>query len=105
MNNIEFIEKEIENLKSLLELDDVLCEITDNDYKYYTKQLQILQQIKSELKVLQILTKCIRVSTISYDDNDVSKTAYDYSLETYELTIEEFNTLDNYCKALGWFDE
>lgn len=62
--------------------------------------LQQLEQIKSELDVLQILTKCIRVSTVSYDDNDMSKTSYNYSLETDELTIEEFNTLDNYYKAL-----
>lgn len=107
---IEFIDQNIfESKNHIQHLNNKINEYKEypsfvKSYKEEIENLkpivQILEQIKSELDVLQILTKCIRVSTISYDDNDVSKTSYDYSLETDELTIEEFNTLDNYYKAL-----
>lgn len=80
-------------------------EIYEKGVEVCEELIEINEQIKSELEVLQILTKCIRVSIISYDDNDMSKTAYDYSLETDQLTTEEFNILDNYCKSLGVCDE
>ena len=47
---IEFIEKEIEKLKDLLELDDVLCLTTDDDYKFLYNRLKMFQQIKAELE-------------------------------------------------------
>lgn len=52
MNSLEFIKKEIENLKSLLELDDVLCDL---DYKFCIDRLQTLEQIKTKLETWEII--------------------------------------------------
>lgn len=106
MNSINFINKKIkETERGIICYEELLKKYPKDNalikcLNFREKELQAFQQIKFELDVLLILTKCIRVSTISYDDSDVSKTFYDYSLETDELTIKEFNTLDNYYKAL-----
>lgn len=60
MNSLEFIDKEIESLKAMLELDDVLCELSDNDYKFCNDRLKTLHQIKSELEVWYVVKPCIR---------------------------------------------
>lgn len=55
MTNLEFINEEIERIKELLELDDVLCELSDNDYKFCNDRLKILQQIKNELEIMELI--------------------------------------------------
>ena len=54
---IEFIEKEIEKLKEFLELDDVLCLSTDEDYKFWYNRLKMFQQIKEELDAWEVVKK------------------------------------------------
>lgn len=112
MNRLELINKlilekkiDIKVHKEILQIDNSKKVFHNSVIRECEECINALEQIKSELDVLQILTKCIRVSTISYDDNNMSKTSYDYSLETDELTIEEFNVLDNYYKASEVKDE
>lgn len=105
IRTIKSLQNKVDNYDQLLQGPLDPFKIQSKEYyidmlNIYKCMLNIYQQVKAELDVLQILTKCIRVSTISYDDNDISKNSYDYSLETDELTIEEFNTLDNYYKEL-----
>lgn len=57
MNSLEFIEKEIANIREFLELDDVLCIQTDKDYKFLYDRLKILQQIKTELEAWEVVKK------------------------------------------------
>lgn len=54
---IEFVEKEIENIKELLGLDDVLCLSTDEDCKFWYNRLQALEQIKCELEAWEVMKK------------------------------------------------
>lgn len=90
MSNLKFIEKEIEDLKSLLELDDVLCEITDNDYKYYTEQLQTLQQIKTILEAWEIVKQDF---IVTWENPDIANGYYlkyfgDTEYETIKKALE-----------------
>lgn len=57
MTNLEFIEKEIEKLEAFLELNDVLCELSDNDYKLYNDRLQKFKQIKTDLEAWVVVKK------------------------------------------------
>lgn len=59
---IEFIEKEIKNIKELFELDDALCLKTDEDYKFWYNRLQTLKQIKCELETWEIIKSSINLS-------------------------------------------
>lgn len=54
MNSLEFIDLEIEKLKAILYLDDVVCELSDNDYKLCNDRIKKLQQIKAELEAWEI---------------------------------------------------
>ena len=60
MNSLKIINEEIEKLKTILELDDVLCELSDNDHKFYNDKLQTLQQIKNELEAWYVIQPNIR---------------------------------------------
>jgi len=55
MTNLEFINKEIEKIKELLELEDVLCLKNDEDYKFWYDRLKMFQQIKSKLEAWEIV--------------------------------------------------
>lgn len=59
MNSLKIINEEIEKLKTILELDDVLCELSDNDHKFYNDKLQTLQQIKNELEAWEVVKENI----------------------------------------------
>ena len=54
---IEFIEKEIEKLKELLELDKILCLSPDDHYKSWYDSLKMFQQIKSDLEAWEVVKK------------------------------------------------
>ena len=89
MNSLEFIEKEIDVTKKQLAKYPLSKEQSDPNYKhkeadiqyihnkYYTEQLQTLNQIKSELEEYQKLKekektkKVIRYSGMSYDYNEI----------------------------------
>ena len=60
MNSLKLINEEIEKLKTFLELDDVLCELSDNEYKLYNDRLQTLQYIKNELEAWYVVKPNIR---------------------------------------------
>ena len=81
MNSLEFINKEIENIKELLELDDVLCLKTDEDYKFWYDRLQTLQQIKTELEAWEVVKDKINIT--EYYDNE----------QDYEEDINSHNAL------------
>lgn len=59
MNSLEFIDKEIKNIVVFLEIDEVLYELSDNDYKFYNDRLKTLQQIKTELEAWEVAKKNI----------------------------------------------
>lgn len=92
MNDLEWINLQIEMLKRE--------STVPGRYTYTTKEINHYKQIKSELNVLKIITKCIRVTPVSYDEDGLSKTAYDYCLETDVLTDKEYQILDEYMKTL-----
>lgn len=96
MTSLEFIEKEIENIKYLLELDDVLCLKTDTDYKFWINKLQTLQQIKVELEAWEI-TKTDLILSILLKD-----LANGESVNYHKLSKENQETLK---KALEVEDE
>lgn len=80
MNSLKIINEEIEKLKTILELDDVLCELSDNDYKFYNDKLQTLRQTKEELEVWEIVKKKVYITdggaicmVIEDDDIDYEK--------------------------------
>lgn len=54
--------------------------------------------IKKDLEILEILLKCVRVSTINYDDNDRSTSCDEFCFEFDELSNEEYLKL---CKYLS----
>lgn len=110
MNSLEYNEKEIkENIKLLKKYKDHLLAFpqanVEKRMEEIKEDLTYLQQIKSELNVLKIITKCIRITPVSYDEDGLSKTAYDYCLETDGLTDEEYQILDEYMKTLEVQDE
>ena len=74
---IEFIEKEIEKL----ELDDVLCLSTDEDYKFWYDRLKMFQQIKTELEAWEVVKP--------YIDEGVSFTLSKF----LKNNIDKFETL------------
>lgn len=78
---IEFIEKEIEKLKDLLELDDVLCLTTDDHYKSWYDSLKMFQQIKAELEAWEVVKP--------YIDEGVSFTLSKF----LKNNIDKFETL------------
>ena len=90
MNSLKLINEEIEKLKAFLELDDVLCLQTDEDYKFWNKRLQTFQQIKSELEALEVVKEELQI---------VDKTTNQYGepLYRYELNVigqDKINTLE-----------
>lgn len=52
---IEFVEKEIENIKELLESDNALCLRNEDDYKFWYNRLNMFQQIKAELEAWEVV--------------------------------------------------
>lgn len=52
---IEFVEKEIENIEKLLELNDALCLRNDDDYNFWHNRLNMFQQIKTELEAWEVV--------------------------------------------------
>ena len=52
---IEFIEKEIKNMKELLELDKILCLSPDDHYKSWYDSLKMFQQVKAELEAWKLV--------------------------------------------------
>ncbi len=93
MNSLEFINKEIENLKSLLELDDVLCELSDNDYKFCNDRLQTLEQIKSELEAWEVAK-----NKLEYFEGDSSVGIEEGVYQTSKYTPKEIKILKEYCR-------
>ena len=69
MNNLEFIEKEIEKLKEFLELDDVLCLQTDEDYKFWYDRLKMFQQIKTILEAWEVVKPKIKFEDLGEMQN------------------------------------
>lgn len=55
MREIEFIDKEIKNIKEFLRLDDVLCLQTEEDYKFLYDRLKMFQQIKTKLEAWEVV--------------------------------------------------
>lgn len=92
MNSLEFINKEIENLKSFLELDDVLCDLSNNDYKLCKDRLQTLEQIKDELIVWKVAKK-----VLSHFDESLIEGLLIGLCNSSEVDINEYN---NFKKAL-----
>lgn len=91
---IEFIEKEIKNIKELFELDDVLCLKTDEDYKFWYNRLQILKQIKCELEAWEICKK----KSVDIEKLKLSTCLEEYNSCRYKdicLTDEEYEVLKN----------
>lgn len=97
MNSLEFINKEIENIKSLLELYDVLCELFDNDYKFYNDRLHTLEQIKDELIVWKVAKK-----VLSHFDESLIEGLLIGLCDSSEVDINEYN---NFKKALEVEDD
>lgn len=54
---IEFVEKEIRNMKELLELDNILCLSPDDHYESWDNSLKMFQQIKSDLEAWEVVKK------------------------------------------------
>ena len=61
MNSLKIINEEIEKLKTILELDDILRELSDNDYKFYNDKLQTLRQTKEELEAWEVVKPAISI--------------------------------------------
>ena len=88
MNSLEFINEEIEKLKTILELDDVLCELSDNDHKFYNDKLQTLQQIKNELEAWEVVKPNIKYEEA--ENNEGIYMQYFLFLEVEEWKPEAF---------------
>ena len=65
---IEFVEKQIKNIKDLLELDVVLCLSPDEHYKSWDNSLKMFQQIKTELEAWEVVK-----SNIVEEDNIIDR--------------------------------
>ena len=52
---IEFVEKDINSIKELLEHNDASCLKTDHDYKFWYNRLNMFQQIKAELEAWEVV--------------------------------------------------
>ena len=55
----EFIEKEIENIKELLETDGALVLRNDDNYNFWYNRLNMFQQIKAELEAWEVVKQYI----------------------------------------------
>lgn len=97
---IEFVEEEIENLKSMLKLDDVLCELSDEDYKWANDRLQTLEQIKAELEAWNL------AKTGIYEGTEITGKYHDKAIKidrrVYVEGTEQYKT---FKKALEVEDE
>ena len=101
MTDLEWINEEIEHLKHILELDDVLCNLSDKDYKSLKDILNHLQQIKAKLEAWEIV-KCsiskehledYQIRTM-YGENpfmNLSKGDYEIIKKALEIEDEENN--------------
>lgn len=87
--------KEIVNGKVALEELKQWCSVRGNLPKFPTL---MYEAIKKDLEILEILLKCLRVSTINYDDNDYSTSCEEFCFEFDELSNEEYLKL---CKYLS----
>lgn len=97
MNSLEFIDKEIANIRDFLALDDVLCLQTEEDYKFWYDRLKTLQQIKAELEAWEI-AKAKEVDILDVKTSLDLETFNLDLVKTYQLTDYEYKTLK---KALG----
>ena len=55
MTSKEFMEKEIEKIKELLETDGALALRNDDDYNFWNNRLNMFQQIKAELEAWEVV--------------------------------------------------
>lgn len=62
----------------------------------------MFEKVEKDLDILDILLKCVRVSTINYDDNDCSTSCEEFCFEFDELSNEEYLKL---CKYLSKYIE
>ena len=58
----------------------------------------MIEKIEKDLEILDILLKCVRVSTINYDENDHSTSCEEFCFEFDSLSNEEYLKL---CKYLS----
>lgn len=87
MTNLEFIEKEIENIKEFLSDSVNVIGKNTKDPDFWEQRLQILQQIKTELKAWEVCKKFL---------TDLGK-GYVLSVDSY-YNEAEYQILE---KALG----
>ena len=52
---IEFVEKDINSIKELLEHNDASCLKTDDHYEFWYNSLKMFQQIKAELEAWEVV--------------------------------------------------
>lgn len=95
-NTLEkFIEKYPYHLINYVRFTD--CnEIINKLGRFEDLEEKLGYSLEDAVEILEIITKCIIISHISYDENDVSKTAYDYVLEFDDLSKEEYDSLDKH---------
>ena len=99
MTSKEFIEKEIEKLKELLELDNVLCLSSDEHYKSWDNSLKMFQQIKSELEAWEVVKD--KISITVYYDNEQD---YEEDINSHNAICLNSNLkLQNYNNEEEWF--
>lgn len=84
------------------ELEEILKSPITKAAKGRFISIEQLEQIKTDLEILDILLKCVRVSTIQYDDNDRSTSCNEFCFEFDELSNEEYLKL---CKYLSKYIE
>lgn len=93
MKSLEFINQEITNLKVFLEINDVLCELSDDDYKFCSDRLQTLEQIKSELEAWEVAK-----NKLEYFEGDSSVGIEEGVYQTSKYTPKEIKILKEYCR-------